>query len=203
MVPVFCWITLVARCLCNQAAVAETEGARGKHRGKQMKCPSPTWSLDFKRDEHSQSGEDGSLANSSATRPPGRACCAGYWLTGYELVCVLPWNAFFVKKQYYPLFKMETNDPQVLRTDLSGITYLFVGYDGKVLLRGACKLPWHHGVKFKESNFQILPRFLRRYPESYTRYQSFLFELFLLLKKPGRLAEVLRERFCCRPKRRA
>lgn len=338
MVPVFCWITLVARCLCNQAAVAETEGARGKHRGKQMKCPSPTWLLDFKRDEHSQSGEDGIIEKILEILPDGDKWCVefgawdGLYLTntrhlisskgfsailiegdekrflelqrnyahlgarvtpmkkfvgfggddnldcllsrtpiptdfdllsididgndyhvwkhvekyqpkvvviefnptiptevkfvqpadpyinqgasllslvelgkekGYELVCVLPWNAFFVKKQYYPLFKMETNDPQVLRTDLSGITYLFVGYDGKVLLRGACKLPWHHGVKFKESNFQILPRFLRRYPENYTRYQSFLFELFLLLKKPGRLVEVLRERFCCRPKRRA
>lgn len=113
---------------------------------------------------------------------------------GYELVCVLQWNAFFVKKQYYPLFKMQTNDPQVLRTDLSGITYLFVGYDGKVLLRGACKLTWHHGVEIKESDFQILPRFLRRYPENYTRFQSLFFELVLLLKKPGRLAEVLRER---------
>ena len=121
-----------------------------------MKCPSPTWLLDFRRDGHSQPGEDGIIGKILAILPDGDKWCVefgaldGLYLTntrhlisskGYELVCVLPWNAFFVKKQYYPLFKMETNDPQVLHTDLSGITDLFVGCDGKVLLRGACKLP--------------------------------------------------------------
>jgi len=33
---------------------------------------------------------------------------------GYELVSVLPFNAFFVRKEYYPLFQMETNSPEVL-----------------------------------------------------------------------------------------
>ena len=46
---------------------------------------------------------------------------------GYELVSVLKFNAFFVRSKYYPLFKMESNSPKVLRTNLSDITYLFSG----------------------------------------------------------------------------
>lgn len=35
-----------------------------------------------------------------------------------ELVSVLPVNAFFVSKEYYHLFQLESNAPEVLRTDL-------------------------------------------------------------------------------------
>lgn len=114
---------------------------------------------------------------------------------GYELVCVLPWNVFFVKKQYYHLFQMESNAPQVLRTDLSHITYLFTGYDGRVFLRGFCNLFWHYGFKLRESRFQPLPCFLRRYPGNYARWRSALFGLFFLAKDPAKFSTLLYQRF--------
>lgn len=49
---------------------------------------------------------------------------------GYELVAVLLFSAFFVDAKYYPLFRIGDNRPETLRTDLSGITHLFSGYDG-------------------------------------------------------------------------
>ncbi len=82
---------------------------------------------------------------------------------GYELVCVVRYNAFFVRKEDFPLFEIETNSPQVLRTDLSAVTYMFSGYDGSVLLSGGQILPWH-SVRFTAADVQVLPRFLRKFP---------------------------------------
>ena len=95
---------------------------------------------------------------------------------GYELVSVLPFNAFFVRSEYYPLFKIEDNSPEVLRTNLDAVTYLFIGYDGKVFLRGYKKLPWH-GVELKESRIQPLPSFLRKYPDNYSKVEKIAYLL--------------------------
>ncbi|MCD4668976.1 MAG: hypothetical protein K8S14_00875, partial [Actinomycetia bacterium] len=44
---------------------------------------------------------------------------------GYELISVIHWNAFFVRDEYFKLFQIEDNRPEILRTDLGGITYIF------------------------------------------------------------------------------
>ena len=105
---------------------------------------------------------------------------------GYELVSVLPVNAFFVAEEYYALFQMESNGPEVLRTSLDAITYLCSGYDGRVFLRGSCRLPWH-GIDLKESKVQHLPRFLRKYPDNYTKLHKHVFALYLLVTKQSEL----------------
>ncbi len=101
---------------------------------------------------------------------------------GYELISVLSLNAIFVKKEYFPGFHIESNAPEVLRTNLNEITYLFSGYDGKIFLQGSCRLPWH-GIELKESKIQHLPAFLRAYPEDYTRTQKKAFGLFKKTEK--------------------
>ena len=40
----------------------------------------------------------------------------------YELVAILPFNAFFVESKYYPLFDINNNALEKLRKDLSFIT---------------------------------------------------------------------------------
>lgn len=102
---------------------------------------------------------------------------------GYELVAVLPTNAVFVRKEYYPLFQIESNAPEVLRTNLDDITYLFSGYDGRVFLQGSRKLPWH-GIELKESHFQPLPGLLRSFPGNYTFLQRQLFKLYRWATQP-------------------
>jgi hypothetical protein len=89
---------------------------------------------------------------------------------GYELICVLPFNAFFVRQEDYARFGLTANDPQVLRTDRRQVTYLFSGYDGRVFLQGSCRLPWHR-IRLNESDMQLLPRSLRQYPETYSMLQ--------------------------------
>jgi hypothetical protein len=95
---------------------------------------------------------------------------------GYQLVCVLPWNAFFVDEKYFAEFDIDDNDPKVMRQDHSHITWLFSGFDGRVHLAGAKRLPWHE-ISIDERDMQVLPRILRCYPDNYTGFQRMLFRL--------------------------
>jgi len=102
---------------------------------------------------------------------------------GYELVSVLHFNAFFVKSEYYPLFQIEDNSPEILRTNLDAVTYLFIGFDGKVFLHGCKKFP-SHGIELKESKIQSLPKFLRKYPGNYSKIEKIAYLVYLLLSNP-------------------
>lgn len=101
---------------------------------------------------------------------------------GYQLVCVLPWNAFFVDERYFSAFAIADNRPHVMRRDCSQVTWLFSGYDGSVHLAGAQKLPWH-GVSIEARRMQALPGVLRRYPADYTGFQSALFRVLKTLER--------------------
>lgn len=107
-------------------------------------------------------------------------------LKGYELVCVLRYNAFFVRQEDFSLFEIKQNAPQDLRKENKGITYIFSGYDGKILLSGAKELPWHC-VQFSEKHIQILPSYLRTFPANYSFIQRCYLFLFRILKNPQTL----------------
>lgn len=113
---------------------------------------------------------------------------------GYKLVSVLPFNAFFVQDEYYPLFQLESNEPGVLRTNTDAVTYFFSGYDGHIFLRGSCQLPWHN-IKLKESRIQVLPKFLRHYPENYSALAKGIYALILLMTNPRQFVKKLRKQF--------
>jgi hypothetical protein len=100
---------------------------------------------------------------------------------GYELACVLPVNAFFVKRELFPLLEIDDNRPQTLRVDTQEVTYLFTGYDGTVFLSGSRRLPWH-GVAIKPSLVQVLPSFLRRFPDDYSPLHWWAFKKFLRIR---------------------
>jgi len=96
---------------------------------------------------------------------------------GYELISVLPFNAFFVDKKYFDLFEIQDNSPHTLRKDLSCITWMFSGYDGSIHLSGSKKLLWH-GVDMTENDVQVLPKKLQTYPCLYTKVQKKLFSYY-------------------------
>ncbi|MFK7738258.1 MAG: hypothetical protein AB8B50_19700 [Pirellulaceae bacterium] len=89
---------------------------------------------------------------------------------GYELICVLPWNAIFVRKELFSLYEIEDNSPETLRTDLSLITYLFSGFDGSVILQGHQEIPWQR-MPIRKKQVQVLPKFLQKHTCSYNRLQ--------------------------------
>jgi hypothetical protein len=100
---------------------------------------------------------------------------------GYQLVCVLPWNAIFVDEKYFARFGIADNSVHALRKDLSQVTWLFSGYDGSVHLAGAKRLPWHGIREIDERRMQVLPRILQSYPPNYTNFQEKLFRLMRFL----------------------
>lgn len=100
---------------------------------------------------------------------------------GYELVCVLRFNAIFVRNSFFGLFEIDDNSPSVLRKDHSHVTYIFSGFDGKIFLRGNEALPWH-GISLKELKMQRLPSFLRIFPGRYTFLRRVLLKLFRMGK---------------------
>jgi hypothetical protein len=108
---------------------------------------------------------------------------------GYELVSVLPFNAFFVDSKYFSLFGIDDNRPETLRTDLTHITYLFSGYDGAIILEGSKQLPWHC-LPIKEATIQPLPKFLRKHPGNYNRIE---YRAYRILVKLSRLRRRVRE----------
>ena len=95
---------------------------------------------------------------------------------GYELIAVLPFNAIFVKREYFPVFEISDNRPSTLRTHTQAITYMFSGYDGRIILRGHRRNDWH-GIEIREDVVQVLPKFLQKYPLNYNRIEEFLFNL--------------------------
>jgi len=90
---------------------------------------------------------------------------------GYELACCTDVNAFFVDERLFPRLGIADNSLESLRSDRSWITYLFSGYDGRVILSGFNTLPWH-ALRFESQKVQQLPRFLIGFPDDYSRLQS-------------------------------
>ncbi|UCF14929.1 MAG: FkbM family methyltransferase [Phycisphaerales bacterium] len=95
----------------------------------------------------------------------------------YELVAVTHSNAIFVDLRYFGLFGIEDNTVGAMRSDESLVTYLFNGYDGTVFIRGSGKLGWH-GLPYRESKVQVLPRWLRDYPRNYGRVKRMFAKLY-------------------------
>lgn len=96
---------------------------------------------------------------------------------GYELVCVTLCNAIFVRQEYFELFGISDNRPQVMRTDTSAVTWIFSGFDGQVILAGNQKLPWHN-LRFRASNVQQIPGIFRAYPHHYGPVRKTFFKVY-------------------------
>jgi len=61
---------------------------------------------------------------------------------GYDLVCTTIYNAFFVRREFYPLFHIADNAIDVMH-DTPMPTEFFQLYDGTLMLTGCKKLLWH------------------------------------------------------------
>ena len=89
--------------------------------------------------------------------------------------------------------KIDSNAPEVLRTNIDDITYLFAGYDGQIFLRGNGVLQ-QFGISLKESRVQQLPRMFRRYPGNYSMLLKVLFAAYLLFRDRDELTRRIRRR---------
>lgn len=82
---------------------------------------------------------------------------------GYELICVVAGNAFFVEKALYGKFNIADNAIETLHTDHAYETQIFQLYDGTIKLAGCKELIWHK-LLMDEAKMQPLPPARRVYP---------------------------------------
>lgn len=112
---------------------------------------------------------------------------------GYAAVCVVNANVIFVQAEYFALFDIKDNSPEALWVDQKNITYLFVTYDGEVILEGPQTLKWHR-IPLSTRRMQHLPGYLREFPGNYSPLQRMLFALILLVKNPNEFMKQFKKR---------
>ena len=74
---------------------------------------------------------------------------------GYELICCTRWNAFFVKKEKYPLFGISDNLIFKMYSPIQD-GRIFQGYDSYIHVAGFDRLLWKGHVTVSSENFQVL-----------------------------------------------
>lgn len=102
---------------------------------------------------------------------------------GYELIAVNEGNAFFVKKELFPLFSIEDNSIEALHTDRKYETYVFQLYDGTFVYGGNISLIWHK-IPVDVHRMQPLPRHKRKYPARISPDENIRSLKYLIRKQP-------------------
>lgn len=97
---------------------------------------------------------------------------------GYELVAVTDLNCIFVREEYFERFRIGDNSAARLRPSVTPVPYVFFTYDGRCLVRGNRRSPWHK-LSLSESRMQPVPRALRAYPARYNFLQRSLFRWYV------------------------
>ncbi len=77
---------------------------------------------------------------------------------GYELICVLAFNAIFVRKEFFGLFDIVDNSPYTLRKNVDHVTHIFSGYDGRLIFQGCFQtaIARHSVERIKDSAFAMV-----------------------------------------------
>ncbi len=80
---------------------------------------------------------------------------------GYELVATTLCNAFFILREYYPLFGIVSNNiADMFSPSQDG--RIFHGYDSTIHVAGMSHLVWSQ-IPLNNEDFQVLPESLRKY----------------------------------------
>ncbi|HZN25509.1 MAG TPA: FkbM family methyltransferase [Burkholderiales bacterium] len=101
---------------------------------------------------------------------------------GYELIAATEFNGFFVPNEYFSLFGIKDNSVHAIRPNENLVTYIFNGFDGTVFVRGYGKLGWH-GVPYRESRMQLIPRLLRGFPDTQGKAMKRIAKYYRSIKK--------------------
>jgi hypothetical protein len=79
---------------------------------------------------------------------------------GYELICAIGCNAFYVKKEYFPLFQIKDNSLDALFAAITA-PRVFQMYDGTIMLTEKLPLYWQRSTLVKETDLQVIPKIFR------------------------------------------
>ena len=112
----------------------------------------------------------------------------------YKLVGSSFSNLFFIDKDYFNL----VSEKEVLLEDLIDDheikNFIFSSYDGTLHTTKPVKLGWHK-IELKNEKIQILPKFLRHFPDDYNFFQKIIFFILREFIYPGRfLRKIFRKK---------
>ena len=103
----------------------------------------------------------------------------------YELVASSLTNLFFIDQTYIDKIIKEKITLDDLIDDNDIKNFIFCGYDGTLHTTKPLRLGWHK-LEIKNEKIQILPKFLRYFPDDYNLFQKIFFLLIREIIQPGR-----------------
>jgi len=80
---------------------------------------------------------------------------------GYELICVNAENAFYVTKEYFPLFGIQDNSISALKYYREPLQ-VFQLFDGTLVFHGEPHCLYWYSLPVDFNQLQVLPKFVRR-----------------------------------------
>ncbi len=84
---------------------------------------------------------------------------------GYELVATTGWNAFFVRKEDFPRFKIQDNSIDAMHNSDEFASTIFQLYDGTLVLAGCTRLLWHN-ISLNANDIHVLPEAFRKFGDA-------------------------------------
>jgi hypothetical protein len=113
---------------------------------------------------------------------------------GYAVVAATHCNLLLLDRSHLTNVGL-SREPSLdeVRDDQDAITYVFCGYDGKLLLSKPLRMPWH-GLQYKESDLQSIPFWLRRFPDDYNPLQRLAWLCLKALRSPVKAFRKIRSK---------
>ena len=103
----------------------------------------------------------------------------------YNLIASTLTNLFFIDKSYSSLIYDKIISIDDLIDDKDITNYIFSGYDGSLQTSKPLKLGWHK-IEVKNKKIQVLPSYLRNFPDDYSFFQKIFFLIYREIVNPGR-----------------
>ena len=105
---------------------------------------------------------------------------------GYRLIASSFSNLFFIEKSYFNLVSKDEILIDDLIDDSEIKNYIFCGYDGSLHTSNPLKLGWHK-IEIQNKKIQVLPSYIRHFPDDYNIFQKIIFLIFREILDPGRV----------------
>lgn len=104
----------------------------------------------------------------------------------YKLIASSFSNLFFIEKSYFDLVSKNEILLDDLIDDNEIKNFIFCGYDGSLHTTKPLRLGWHK-LEIKNKKIQVLPSYLRSFPDDYNLFQKIFFMIYREIFDPGRV----------------
>lgn len=102
---------------------------------------------------------------------------------GYELIGTTLANAFFVRREFFPLFDIVDNSLDALHDNAESLIHVFQTFDGTLIWRGNLRLFWKE-MDLRPADLQALPALFRFHQDAgVPLWRRLLFRLYRAFKR--------------------